>query len=196
MKDYSQHGEQAIILDYFEKQGIQQGRFLDIGANDGITFSNSYALVLKDWKGVAVEASPYNFCKLKENYKEFPIDLLCACVGQEQGIIKFYNAQDGTVSTPNLENKKVWETETPFTEIYLSQIRLIEISKQFGATFDFINIDVEGGSFELYKRMHGTLLAKMICLEHDNYADEAAAIGVEQGYKEIHRNGTNIILAK
>ena len=58
MKDYSQHGEQAIILDYFEKQGIQQGRFLDIGANDGITFSNSYALVIRDWKGVAVEASP------------------------------------------------------------------------------------------------------------------------------------------
>ena len=40
---YSQNNEQDIILQYF---GNRKGFFLDIGANDGITLSNTYALLI------------------------------------------------------------------------------------------------------------------------------------------------------
>ncbi len=198
MKDYSQYGEQPVILDYLQKQGIEQGRFLDIGANDGINYSNSYALVLKDWKGVAVEASPANFVKLKENYKDFPIDLVCACVGvTPPEIIKFYNAEDGTISTPNLENKKIWEDRTHYTDIYLPLVTPGMIIHKFGRNFDFVSIDIEGGSFDLFKHIIADLWKTgLICLEHDGKATEALQIAIQFDFHEIHRNGTNIILAK
>ena len=53
MKDYSQTGEQQVIFDYFGPEF--KGTFLDIGANDGVTFSNTYGLSLKGWRGVCVE---------------------------------------------------------------------------------------------------------------------------------------------
>ena len=56
MKDYSQNGEQKIILEYFQDK--YKGKVLDIGANDGITLSNSRALIEKGWDGVLIEPAP------------------------------------------------------------------------------------------------------------------------------------------
>ena len=44
MIDYTQQLEQDVILNYFENK--EHGILLDIGANDGETFSNSRALIL------------------------------------------------------------------------------------------------------------------------------------------------------
>lgn len=64
MKDYSQNNEQKIILDYF---GDFRGAVLDIGANDGVTLSNSRALVALGWRAVLVEPSPAAFVQLHWN---------------------------------------------------------------------------------------------------------------------------------
>lgn len=64
MKDYSQNREQAVILRNLA--GIN-GTLLDIGANDGITFSNTRALVELGWSGVLVEPSRTAFLKLCSN---------------------------------------------------------------------------------------------------------------------------------
>ena len=63
---YSQNKEEQVILDYF---GFLQGTFLDIGANDGVTFSNTKMLAERGWKGVLVEPSPKAYAKLKEIYR-------------------------------------------------------------------------------------------------------------------------------
>lgn len=65
MKDFSQQGEQAVILKYF---GDQRGVALDVGANDGITLSNSRALVGLGWSAVLVEPAAPAFRKLLQNY--------------------------------------------------------------------------------------------------------------------------------
>jgi len=78
---YSQNKEEQIILDYFDKlsKGATPPRwiidgtkptFLDLGSNDGQTFSNTRALVERGWRGVCVEPSPTAFAKLKELYKD------------------------------------------------------------------------------------------------------------------------------
>jgi len=54
-KTYSQNNEQQVILDYFGEHYI--GTFLDLGCNDGQTFSNTRALALNGWSGVLVDAS-------------------------------------------------------------------------------------------------------------------------------------------
>jgi hypothetical protein len=51
---HSQNDEERHILDAF-REG-PEGNFLDIGAYDRITLSNTYCLALKGWSGVCVEA--------------------------------------------------------------------------------------------------------------------------------------------
>lgn len=61
MNDYSQNGEGKIIHGFF---GNFKGTLLDLGANDGITLSNSRGLIEDGWGGVLVEPSPVAFDKL------------------------------------------------------------------------------------------------------------------------------------
>jgi FkbM family methyltransferase len=63
---FSQNGQdQFLIEDVF--QGKNEGFFVDIGANDGITFSNTYALEKKGWQGLCVEPHPDVFELLRRN---------------------------------------------------------------------------------------------------------------------------------
>jgi hypothetical protein len=72
MNKYSQFDEQDAILAAFGLQpwqtnlspGNTDGRFLDLGAWDPITFSNTRALVELGWSGVMIEPSPGPFLEL------------------------------------------------------------------------------------------------------------------------------------
>ncbi len=58
---YSQNNEEQIIIEYFKDF---KGHLLDIGANDGLTLSNSRKLIELGWTGDLVEPSPNAFQKL------------------------------------------------------------------------------------------------------------------------------------
>lgn len=91
MKDYSQRGEQPVILDYFK--GFA-GTLLDIGANDGITFSNSRALLELGWYGVLVEPSEKTFEQLTKNCEPFIRQVILHNVGiaDFNGTAEFYES--------------------------------------------------------------------------------------------------------
>lgn len=58
MKDYSQSGEQEHILHVFDVLGIKKGHLVDLGASDGVTMSNSRALLEKGWTGDLYDGDP------------------------------------------------------------------------------------------------------------------------------------------
>jgi FkbM family methyltransferase len=86
MKDYSQWGEQAPILEFFQNR---TGRFLDLGAHDGIHLSNTRALAELGWGGVAVEADPGNFVELRENCGGLDVDCICGAISPEVRLERF-----------------------------------------------------------------------------------------------------------
>jgi len=63
---YSQFKQDLFLLEFYNKK--YNGYFIEIGASNGITDSNTY-LVEKDynWKGICVEPIPYRFRDLKNN---------------------------------------------------------------------------------------------------------------------------------
>jgi len=73
-KNYSQNNEQELIIKYLLNKNMHSGKFLDIGAYDGETFSNVREIMLQfnDWSGVFVEPSSYCFYKLCDMYKMMP----------------------------------------------------------------------------------------------------------------------------
>ena len=64
---YAQYGEEDF-LDVFFKDRI--GYLCDIGAADGMRYSNSRSLLEKGWSGLLIEPNKSNFAKLVELYKE------------------------------------------------------------------------------------------------------------------------------
>lgn len=70
MDFYSQYGQDVAALNFFEKKGIKNGYYVDVGASDGIRLSNTYLLAKQGWKGICVEAHPSYFELLKNNRKE------------------------------------------------------------------------------------------------------------------------------
>lgn len=58
MKDYSQNGEQRVILETLKAVGIEKGHLVDLGAGDGVTMSNSRALLDKGWTGDLYDGDP------------------------------------------------------------------------------------------------------------------------------------------
>src|ERR1700678_3215631 len=85
---YSQNSEENFILDCFNGA---KGHFLDIGANDGKTLSNSYALVERGWPGVCVEASPKAWDRLHKLHgwqNGNGIQLINVAVGSYDGEIE------------------------------------------------------------------------------------------------------------
>jgi FkbM family methyltransferase len=65
MKSYSQYNQDVIALKTFDFK--RDGYFVDIGANDGITCSNSYLLEKEyNWRGICVEPLPECYKKCLE----------------------------------------------------------------------------------------------------------------------------------
>tara|TARA_Y100000389_G_scaffold140592_1_gene138472 strand:- start:1035 stop:1838 length:804 start_codon:yes stop_codon:yes gene_type:complete len=82
----------------------KMGVFLDIGAHDGVRFSNSYCYSQIGWKGICVEAHPdyYNLCKInRENNNTKVIN--CACNNIDNDSITFYSNYRGSLSTLNTQ---------------------------------------------------------------------------------------------
>ena len=63
-RDFSNFGEQDVIAGHLARLGVASGTFVDIGASDGQTSSNTRALARAGWSGLAVEADPEAFARL------------------------------------------------------------------------------------------------------------------------------------
>lgn len=72
MKSYSQYEQDTYVLNNFFKDK-KNGTYIDIGAHDGITLSNTYLFEQIGWQGICFEPLPNIFKKLTQNRK-------CTCI--------------------------------------------------------------------------------------------------------------------
>lgn len=196
---YSQNNEQEVILGYFGNHYI--GTFLDLGCNDGITFSNTRALGLRGWSGKLVDASEKATNLAKAVYKDNDrVEVVNVAIAPYKGFITFYESgthlggQDVSLVSTIIETEKSRWTKEQFTEVQVPCDTVKAIVN--GRTFDFINIDIEGMDYEVLSQIDLTDV-KCVCVEYNGiepqkYIDYCAQFDM----KEIHRNGENLIFAK
>ena len=196
---YSQNKEEAYILQHFTDKS--DGRFLDIGAYDGMTFSNTYALVGRGWSGLEVEASPINFVNLMKNVRKDNVKLLCAAICQEAGSITLHDSQGDAISTTDDKHKAKWTTRAggvDWQPVEVLSMTPNNLLNAYGHDYNMIDIDVEGYSYELFKLFNWELLMEcsLIVVEHDNKVDEIEQRLENLGYHTVFLNGENIILTR
>lgn len=202
MQNYSQNNEQGIILNYF---GDFVGTYLDLGANDGITLSNTYALYKNGWNGVCVEASPKAYQRLLENQPNSKC--LEVAIGSYDGEIILNesgellgNGDTSLVSSTKPEEMKRWSSlNMAFKPINVRCITFNTLLKETNITgIDFLSIDIEGMELDVLPQIDFNKLGtRLACIEFNgkdkNRYDE---IMFPIGFKVIHQNSENLIYAK
>jgi hypothetical protein len=72
---FSHANEQDILAEYIEELLPEDHprTVVDIGAGNGVRWSNSYALLLAGWKALGIEADADKYALLSRAYRKFPV---------------------------------------------------------------------------------------------------------------------------
>jgi FkbM family methyltransferase len=181
MKYYSQIGQDRYYIERIAKFK-KAGRFLDIGAYDGIHTSNTYALE-KDlgWSGVCIEANPTLVTKLKENRPQATI-VECAIWNAKKEIefeISDSNHQ-GTAGDLLSRISGLDRNSAYFKEHFRQSRRVIKVQAKtvtqvlselslLPCSFDYMSLDVEGAELEALQSIDFSQVdIKFMTVEHGN----------------------------
>lgn len=179
-KFYSQIGQDEYYIKNiikYKKNGI----FIDIGAHDGITISNTYYLEQNlNWTGICIEPNPSSYEKCKNNrlckiynkaiYEKSnqEIDFVIPCgEGYVDGGIEQLCGIKGEISKGNLcssfvsqySKQKIIKVNTININDLLLENNLFEI--------DYMSIDTEGYELKILKSLdHNKFKIKFLTVEH------------------------------
>lgn len=178
---YAQFGEDEIISYFFSQIGIKKPSYLDIGANEPRSISNTYYFYLRRCKGVLIEPNPHLYRKLK---RLRPRDIILnAGVGfNEQREGDFYVFPDNAsgLSTFSKEEAMHWETigvkglgKIPVEKVI--KMPLVPVNEILNEYFsdsapNFVSVDVEGLDLEILKSIDfGKFRPELFCVETLSY---------------------------
>jgi len=169
---FSEAGQDMLVKNNFFKNQ-KSGFFVEIGAFDGIVGSNCYHFEkFMNWQGIAVEASPLQFEKLKKNRN---CKLMNVAIGSENKQVEFYEVAEGFTQMSGINNSNFKNSFERIKKNSNSKINKINIKcKTFenlipnDQIIDLISIDIEGNEFDVLKSIDfGKYKIKVIIIENN-----------------------------
>ena len=157
----------------------KDGVFVDIGANDGVSISNTLMLE-KDfgWSGIAVEPIPSVYEKLRSNRK---CHMVHGCVTPKAGKAKFLEMVGGPnmLSTLAMNNvgltarrlrKNAERHKAIINEIDVDCYTLQSLVNRFEIKrIDFLSVDTEGGELEILQSIDFDAIPVGVISVENNY---------------------------
>jgi FkbM family methyltransferase len=201
MTDYSQHQEQLSIKEYF---GEHVGTFLDVGAADGIGFSNVYQLLLDGWSGLSVEPETQTFRELVNNYEQFGnrSELALSVINSRPGFVTFY--ESGQLSTTSHEHMAKWEAHRlehgyewkPISHYAITLDMLLQ--QHSSRNFDFISVDLEGENLSVVTSTNWHLApqCRLVCIEHDQNEQLLIEYMDQYGFELYKHTAVNLLMSR
>lgn len=175
----SQFGQDKWVIEkLFSKK--QNGTFVDIGANDGITFSNTYVLETMGWGGVAIEPIPSVYKKLVNNRRCVTVNgCIAPMAGKSQfrAVSGYSEMLSGLVQEYDPRHLKRIDDEIQshgggYEDIEVECYNLNDLLENNGINqVDYLSIDIEGAELNILNSI-------------DFNRINIAVIGVENNYKD------------
>lgn len=178
---YSQNGEDLLLWSLFS--GQERGFFVDVGAFDGVHYSNSLSFEEQGWSGICVEAHP-DFFPICEKSRPRSTCIFAACVGKDGGERVMLQAEPlGLLSgiraseTPNLSERYARRSMRfpGFRSVEVPAMTLDRILREHpppASGIDFVSIDVEGTELDVLEGFSRT--ARIIVAEANDPAGAKA----------------------
>jgi len=195
---YSQAGQDKFLNEEIF-HGKRNGTFIDVGAHDGISYSNTYYFEKElGWKGICIEPHPKNFKLLSQNRNASCYQV---CAGNKNDTVYFLEV-DGAPEMlsgiydfydPQHLARIQYEITVNGGSSNLIQLPLRTISsildEQQLYTIDFISIDVEGGEIAVLEGIDfNRFYIKYILIENNQYHgffDTIKTFLEKYGYKHL-----------
>ncbi len=184
----------------------KNGFFVDIGAHDGVTISNSlFFEKFNSWQGICIEPNPNVFFKLEANRKSTNIN---ACIGDDNKKVRFTQIEGYSEMlsgiTGNYHLKHLQRIDEDLskkggkrTEIDVDMITLDSIEGLKNRKIDFVSIDTEGNEFEILKSINFKALDITALVIENNYRDLRLREYLEPlGFSMIHRLASDEVFLK
>ena len=189
-----------------------EGFFVEVGAYDGISFSNTSCLAARGWSGVLVEPIPRFAQACRELYKSNNrIDVVESAVGDNEGDIDITIA--GSLTTTNgalleaykgIEWSKQSAENASATRVHQTTLDAL-LERRVGARpIDLVVIDVEGAEtavlrgFSLARWRPRMLIIELVHTHPDLHAVSAGDAHLqrlieEAGYSVVYKDSINTV---
>lgn len=175
----SQYGEETILLDFL--QGKPHGMLVDVGAADGVFYSNSRHLIEEyGWKGILIEPEPEQYQELRRLYagslRVIPIN---AAASLKEGVVSLWPAGMGSTTVPSWKAR----IEKDFPEckfgkpidVRSAPLSMLLYEANCPDLINFLSIDCEGMDLEVLQSMNWDRYSvELLCVESgdDGNADD------------------------
>lgn len=207
---YSQNDEDQIVSKIFEHCNPSELTVLDIGANDGQTFSNSLALIKQGWNAHLLEPSSKAYALLKELHSENPnVTIHGFGIAEKTAVIEFHESGSfenkgediALLSCIDPKEKERWKGKVEFTSTQAHFYTFEDFIKSIpNPKFDFITIDAEGHDIKILRQIDlDKVMCRCLCIEYNSIErnhEEINLIVQPLGFKLISKNPENLIYAR
>ena len=211
MQSYSQdHQDEYLYHTFF--QGKKDGFYVEIGALDGITISNSLLFHQLGWKGMLIEANPEQYELMRRN-RAHPNTICVYGAAYCSNTSLTFRINDGyTTALSGIENcyddrhvqriareNALHGCQSKFVQV--PAYRTQDLFEKHGIhIIDYLSIDVEGGEFAVLEGIDFDKTMVHVLSVEDNYGElpkykqllqkhmeHVGRIGCDEIF--VHRNG-------
>ena len=196
-ESYAQHGEDLLVEQLLGR--IES--FIDVGANDGVLFSNTYKFAKDGARGLCLEPCPSTFFKLRLNHLFHPrVKCIRAAVSNRSGSISFikdgYEEILSRVADPSCSQTDDQSSHEPTINVpALTLEQIFRKHSRFQQT-DLLSVDVEGHERQVFEGLQNCpFQARVIIFETDKTDIESIlSLPALKDYIPRYTNGVNLIL--
>jgi hypothetical protein len=170
----SQLGQDVHVLHEIYK-GRRNGYFVEIGAYDGIEYSNTY-LMEKDygWKGLLVECNTRWFPSIYQHRD--CIFMPYAAYNEDNKVLEFYDTGHGLSGLVET-NAHASVTASPIIPVLTKKLTTMLDNARAPNFIEFLSIDTEGSEYEiLLHHDFDKYTFGYICVEHNHIMENRIKI--------------------
>ncbi len=178
---FAQSGEDIIICDLFTRLNIEKPSYIDIGANDPVSLSNTYRLYKRGSRGVCIEPNPVLAKKIRRKRKgDKVINAGVAFDEKKEADYYLFAGKAHGLNTFSKKEADYW-ANTGNDQVGKFQIaqaiktQLFSLNEIILSNFDrwpnLITIDVEGLDLPILKTLDfNSIKSEVICAETLNFS--------------------------
>jgi len=187
---YSQCSEDWYLAKFFKDQ---KGMFVDIGAYDGVTHSNSYYLEQQGWKGILVDAIP-EFCDRAKNIRTNKVVHAAIVPGNEKEM-------EFTQSIDQPMFSRIGKSYGKTKKLTVPAMNINELLAKYtqGKTIDLLSMDIEDLDFTVLSTLDfNTFKPKVILVEENSVLEflKTKELLTQNGYEHHVRTLCNSIYVR